>query len=154
MKRPIALSLLLLMLAASGAGAVDHVVRHCDFAVKSRCASGDAEVTLNGTAVTRIGIDVVWCGQAGSPGYTCTIDSSRGDRDSKWSDDGAATIIANTAPFTPGQPDQIRVTVGRNVSIDLKQTQSVGRCGAGAELPQAIVIPAHGQACHVWLPKP
>ena len=28
------------------------------------------------------------------------------------------------------------------VSIDMEGAQSLGRCGAGAELPKAIVIPA------------
>jgi hypothetical protein len=33
----------------------------------------------------------------------------------------------------------------------MAETQSLGRCGAGAELPRAIVIPATKGACRVWL---
>ncbi len=69
--------------------------------MKARCVSGDATVTLADGAVKRLEVNVIWCGLRGSPGYTCIIDSSRGDQDSKWSDEGGATVIANTAPFTP-----------------------------------------------------
>jgi hypothetical protein len=90
----------------------------------------------------------------GNLNYSCTIDSSRGDADSRWSQDGAATIIANAAPFDASHPDLVKVTVGRYVSIDLEQAQSIGRCGVGAELPRAIVIPAQKGACRVWLGEP
>jgi hypothetical protein len=136
------------------ARAADQVVRECDFAVKARCASGDARVTLAGTTVTRVEVDVVWCGRPNAPGFTCTIDSSRGDGESKWSDEGGATLIANPSPLDPDQRDRIKVTVGRSVSIDLEQTQSPWRCGAGAELPRAIVIPPQGKTCRVWMSEP
>ena len=96
-------------------------------------------------------VNVDWCALGGGPVYSCTINSSRGDRDSKWSQEGDATIIANAAPFNASQPDLVKVTVGQQVSIDLEQAQSLGRCGAGAELPRAIVIPAQKGACRVWL---
>jgi hypothetical protein len=32
-----------------------------------------------------------------------------------------------------------------------EQAQSLGRCGAGAELPRAIVIPARKGACRAWV---
>jgi len=48
----------------------------------------------------------------------------------------------------------MKVTVGRDVSIDLSETQSIGRCGAGAGLPQTIVIPAQGKVCRVQLGEP
>jgi hypothetical protein len=57
--------------------------RACEFEVKTRCQSGDARVTLAGGIVDRIEVNVFRCGLPGRPGYSCTIDSSRGDRDSK-----------------------------------------------------------------------
>jgi hypothetical protein len=60
-------------------------------------------------------------------------------------------LIANASPFSAAQPDRMKVTVGKYVSIDLSQAQSAGRCGAGAELPRAIVIPEKKGACRVWL---
>jgi hypothetical protein len=60
-------------------------------------------------------------------------------------------VIANRSPFNPDQPDRVKVTAGQHVSIDLEEAQSLGRCGAGAELPRAIVIPAKKGACRVWL---
>ncbi len=149
MKHLIFLAVLLTVSGNAGAGADE--VRACDFKVKARCVSGDARVTLAGGAVKRVEVNVVWCGERGRPGYTCSIDSSRSDQDAKWSEEGGATLIANASPFSAAQPDRMKVTVGRAVSIDLGQTQSLGRCGAGAELPRAIVIPEKKGACRVWL---
>jgi hypothetical protein len=130
-------------------------IRDCDFKLKNGCFSGDARVTLANGAVTRLEVDIVWCNrQRGAPGYTCTIDSSRGDGASTWSEDGDATLIANGSPFNSDQPDRVKVTVGRDVTIDLNEAQSAGSCGAGAELPLTIVIPAQGQACRVRLREP
>jgi hypothetical protein len=71
-----------------------------------------------------------------------------------WTEDAGATLIANRSPFNPNEADRVKVTVGRDVSIDLSETQSLGRCGAGAELPQTIVIPARRAACRVQLRAP
>ena len=126
-------------------------IRACDFAVRARCASGHARVTFAGGALKRVEVDVDWCGGKGAPGYSCSIDASRGDKDSQWSDVGGATTIANSAPYDATHPDSLKVTAGRTVSIDLANTQSLGRCGAGAELPRAIVIPEKKGACRVQL---
>lgn len=153
MTRRIARTVLILMtawLACARAGAQD--IRSCDFKVKPRCVSGEARVTLNGGAVQKLEVDVFWCGLPGRPGFTCTIDSTRGDAESAWSDEAGATVIANAAPFNPQTPDRVKVTPGPDVSIDLGEAQSLGRCGTGAELPRAIVIPAHGKTCRVRLP--
>ena len=143
---------LAVILAALGVAAAQaDEVRACDFKVKARCASGDARITLDGGVIKRIEVNVFFCGPQDQPGYSCGIDSSRGDKDSKWSEADGATVIDNAAPFTPSQPDRVKVTAGRFVSIDLAQAQSLGRCGAGAELPRAIVIPEKKGKCRVWL---
>jgi hypothetical protein len=90
----------------------------------------------------------------GQPTFICTIDASRTDNNSAWTEDGSATLIANGSPWNPNEPDRVKVTVGRDVSIDLSETQSLGRCGTGAELPQSITIPAQGKACRVQLRAP
>ena len=152
MTRLVLLALLMTATTSTGvarAGGQD--IRKCAFAVKARCASGDARVALVDGAVQSVEVNVDWCALGGGPVYSCTINSSRGDRDSKWSQEGDATIIANAAPFNASQPDLVKVTVGQQVSIDLEQAQSLRRCGAGAELPRAIVIPAQKGACRVWL---
>lgn len=152
MKHLMFLAVLLVAAALSGVTAASaDEIRACDFKVKARCVSGDARVTLADGAIKRLEVDVIWCGERGRPRYSCTIDSSRNDQGSKWSDEGGATLIANASPFNASQPDRVKVTVGRNVSIDLAQAQSLGRCGAGAELPRAIVIPEKKGACRVWL---
>lgn len=152
MSRLILLALFVIAAASTDvARAGGRDIRKCAFAVKARCASGDVRVALVDGAVQSVEVNVDWCALGGGPAYSCTINSSRSDRDSKWSQEGDETIIANLAPFNASQPDLVKVTVGKNVSIDLGQAQSLGRCGAGAELPQAIVIPDQNAACRVWL---
>ena len=126
-------------------------IRACDFAVKARCVTGDARVTLDGGAVKRLEVTIDWCGAKGAPGYSCSIDATRGDKDSQWSEEGGATWIRNPAPFNAAAPDRVKVTVGKYVSIDFSEAQSLGRCGAGAELPRAIVIAGKKAKCRVWL---
>ena len=140
-----------LFLAATISLAYADEVRSCDFEVKPRCTSGSASVTLADGAVKSIEVTVVTCGLRGRPGYSCTVDASRGDAESKWSEENGATVIANASPFNPTTPDRVKVTVGKYISIDMDEAQSAGRCGAGAELPRAIVIPQQKGACKVFL---
>lgn len=129
-------------------------VRACDFEVKSRCASGEARATFNGTELTKLAIDVYWCGSQGKPGYSCVVDYSRNDKNSSWSEVAGTVLIENRSPWNPSLPDRIKVKVGKHVSIDLEEAQSSGTCGAGAELPRAIVISEGKAACRVWLVDP
>lgn len=158
MRKKFAKTVLAALLAAtagaSGAFAGGEDVRECDFEVKARCASGDATVTIVDGEVTRVEVSAIWCGLPGHPTYSCTVDSSRADKESKWSEEGGATLIDNASPSNPGEPDRLKVTVGKYVSIDMEKAQSVGRCGAGAELPRAIVIPGKKGRCRVWLDTP
>jgi hypothetical protein len=141
-----------LMLGASIAYAGDDV-RSCEYKIKARCSSGEASVTLTDGALSKLEVTVFYCGPHGRPGYTCMIDSSRAEKDDAWSNEGGATVIANGTPFNPDAPDRVKVTVGKSISIDFSEAQSAGRCGAGAELPKAIVIPATKGACRVFLNK-
>jgi hypothetical protein len=150
--------LLVLTVLAGVARAEGQTTRSCDFALKGGCRSGEARVTLADGAVMRVEVDVIWCGLGGhrkSLDYTCTIDSSRDDGESTWSEDAGATVITDSSPYAdPREPDRIKVTVGREVSIDLNETQSVPRCGVGAELPQSIVIPPYKSVCRVRFKEP
>jgi hypothetical protein len=147
-------TLLVLTVLANFAHADGREIRACDFDVKARCASGGARVTLADGKMMRVEVNVFWCALHGRPGYTCIIDSSRGGEESTWSDDAGATVITNGSPWNPAQPDRVKVTVGRDISIDLSEAQSLGRCGAGAELPRSITIPAQAKACRVQLGMP
>jgi hypothetical protein len=145
------------LLASFASAGGQEIRRRCDFKLKRGCIAGYASVTLVNGALESIEGIVIWCGRGGhrkSLDYTCTIDSSRDDKESTWSDDAGATVIANASPWNPQQPDRVKITVGRDVSIDFDEAQSLGRCGLGAELPRAIVIPAEGRACRVWLRTP
>jgi hypothetical protein len=146
---------LLLVMPLSGfAHAGGQALRTCEFEVKARCASGEARVTLADRVVIRVEVNVYWCALHGRPPFVCTIDSSRTDQASVWSKEAGATLVTNKSPWNAQQPDRVKVSVGRNVSIDLSETQSLGRCGAGAELPRAMVIPAHKSVCRVRFREP
>jgi hypothetical protein len=150
---------LLLVMPLSGfAHAGGHQIRTCNFEVKARCASGNARVTLADGKVTGVDLVVIWCGRGGhrkSLDFTCTINLSRGDGESTWSEDAGATVITDSSPYTdPTRSDRIKVTIGRDVTLDLNETESVPRCGAGAELPKTIVIPAHKSLCRVRFSEP
>ncbi len=151
--------LLLLLMPLSGlAHAGGQEIRTCDFDLKGGCRSGQARVTLADGKVMGLDVLVIWCGRGGhrkSLDFTCSINSSRGDGTSTWSEDAGATVITGSSPFAdPTKSDRIKVTVGRDVTLDLNETQSVPRCGAGAELPQIIVIPAHKSVCRVRFSEP
>jgi hypothetical protein len=148
-------TLLVLIVLANSTRARGQEIRACDFEVKTRCASGDARVTLADVKVTRLEVDVLWCNlQGGAPTFICAIDSSRAGQNSEWSENAGATVIANRSPWNSAEADRVKVTVADDVSIDFSEAQSLGRCGAGAELPAAIVIPAHGKTCRVRLQSP
>jgi hypothetical protein len=70
MKSRIALGILV-VIAASTPIAHAEEVRARDFAVKTRCASGDVRVTLADGVVKRSEVSVFWCGLPGRPGYRC-----------------------------------------------------------------------------------
>jgi len=157
MKHLNCLAALLVMTAATGiAHAEQQETRSCAFKVNKPRVSGEASVTLTDGKVTKVAVDVFYSsGERGRPGYTCTIDSSRSDdQESKWSEDAGATVITNASPFNTNEPDRIKVTIGKNVSIDMAETQSLGRCGVGAALPKAIVIQPKNKTCRVWLGEP
>ena len=109
--------LLALTTSACIAHAAGTEIHACDFAVKTRCVSGDARVTLADGVVKRIEVGVYWCGRPHGPTYIRVIDSSRGGDDAQWLEDGGATLIANTSPANPDEPDRIKVTVGKNVCL-------------------------------------
>jgi hypothetical protein len=79
-------------------------VRSCEYEVKARCTSGDARVALVDGVVSKLAVTVFYCGLPGRPGYSCTIDSARAEKDDAWSDEGGATVISNATPFMPPLP--------------------------------------------------
>ena len=127
------------------------MVRSCDWEVKSRCASGSASVTFVGGVPAKVSVDSYYCGpRRGAPGYSCTVMYERSDKHSVWSEHGNTLVISNQES-SPSQPDKLKLVIGKHISIDLDETPRVGNCGAGAELPRAIVIPEGEKVCRVWL---
>jgi len=157
MKHLVCLAAVLAVVTSTGLARAEPQETHsCEFKVKMPSVWGQASVTLADGKLTKLAVTILYSsGERGRPGYTCTIDSSRTDDPaSQWSEDGGATVITNASPFNEKEPDRVKVTVGKFVSIDLEETQSLGRCGVGAALPKAIVIPAKGKVCRVWQVQP
>ena len=159
MKHLLLPAVFLALIAMTGlVDAAGQEVRACDFELKGGCRSGEARVTLADGKVTGLDAVVIWCGPGGnrqSLDFTCTINSDRSDGEATWSEDSGQTVIADKSAFTdPTKPDRIKVTVGRDVTIDLNEPQSLWRCGAGAELPLTTNIPAQGRACQVRFRAP
>jgi hypothetical protein len=104
MKRVVFLAVFLLLTTVTRfAHAAGQEFRTCDFDLKGGCRSGEARVTLTDGAVITVEVDVIWCGRGGhrkSLDYTCTINSSRGDGESTWSEDAGATVITDSSPYT------------------------------------------------------
>jgi len=154
MMRPLLVAAALALTMSASIAQAGEEVRFCEYKIKWRGTSGSAEVTLTDGVVSKLDIVVFYSGLPGRPGYTCTVNPSRSEKDDTWSDEAGATVITNNTPFVSTMPDRVKVTVGKHVSIDFAEAQSAGRCGAGAELPRAIVIPARKGACRVFLDPP
>jgi hypothetical protein len=122
----------------------------CEFDVPKQCTSGSARVTFKGDTLDELAVESFTCGLPGKPGYACDVSFKRGDKESTWSDANGATIIDKKSPFDSTRPDRIKVTVGKFISIDLAEVQVSGACGAGAELPSALVITKGKHTCRVW----
>jgi hypothetical protein len=154
MMRPILVASVFAMTMSAPLAHAGEEVRSCEYKVKARGTSGLASVTLTDGVVSKVDVSVFYSGLPGRPGYTCTVNPSRSEKDDTWTDEAGVTVITNNEPFVSTMPDRVKVTVGKYVSIDFAEAQSAGRCGAGAELPQAIVIPAGKGACRVFLDPP
>src|SRR5688572_4327 len=102
------------LLAVTTSAVIAHAgpqqTRTCEFKVKMPRVWGKASVTFADGKVMKVAVDVLYSGERGRPGYTCTIDASRSEQDSKWSEDGGATLIENASPFNPNEPDRVKVT--------------------------------------------
>lgn len=144
-------AIVLLQCAASACRAETESVHKCEFSVRSHCTSGGAQATLKGGELTRLSVDVYMCGLPGKLGYSCSIDFSRNDENSSWTESDGVVTIENKFSQDLATPERIKVTLGRHISIDLDETRSASHCGAGAQLPSAIVIPDVKRACRVWL---
>ena len=127
------------------------VVHSCKYAVAERGTSGQATVEILDGAIVRVDVTVAYAGLPDRPGYSCTLEASGGDPTTRWSRNGAVTEIAFAAD-PHGPEDLVVITQGeREFVIDLSNTWSSGRCGAGAELPARLTIPRAGGTCGVTL---
>jgi len=124
----------------------------CKYEIKRNCTLGSVELELKDGRIQRIDFGNFYCPAHGEIGFTCSIDVSRGDKNTKWTDKGGSSTIEFSG--ADNSPDGNSLTISRvrnGVVIDMRNTSSYGRCGAGAELPERIFVPARSKKCEVKL---
>src|ERR1700753_1009990 len=109
MRRPIRATALCVFTMSASLAHAGEEVRSCEYKVKARGTSGSASVTLTDGVVSKLDISGFYSGLPGRPGYTCTVNPSRSEKDDTWSDEAGATVITNNSPFTETMPDRVRV---------------------------------------------
>lgn len=123
----------------------------CSYDIKRRCTSGTAEVELQQGRPRRVNFENFVCGLPGAPGYTCTVESTADGKD-KWQQTGKTTRINFHESWNPDNPDTLTVTAEPSrIVLDFADTQSLGKCGSGAELPDRVVIDPKTKRCEVDL---
>ncbi len=67
----------MILAAATTARAGAQEVRTCAFEAKARCASGDASVTLKGGVVTRLEVNMFWCGENSEKPHDSAVSTAK-----------------------------------------------------------------------------
>ncbi|MDD5037095.1 MAG: hypothetical protein PHE55_20400 [Methylococcaceae bacterium] len=112
--------------------------------------SGEAKITIRDNKIDKIAFNNYYPGMRGSLGYTCSIDVSRENSDYAWQDmDTGARVSTKDAGDA--------FTLSRNKKgylLSFKSINTLSRfCGAGAELPDDVLIPHSGKSCIAKIPK-
>ncbi len=116
----------------------------CDFPRKSGQAKGYALVKRSDGVPVSLDIAVFFKSEGGGMGYSCSLTANRLEKDAMWE------YGKHGVQITFAEDDMLRIKKSRNgLILDLNDTRSDSRCGAGAELPTRIEIRASGKNCKV-----
>lgn len=125
-------------------------VYSCTYEVASRGTSGSAAIEVRGNEIQKVSLENFFQGLPGKLGYRCTLEASRDDKETKWTSVSTGVEIEFSDTPTYGAGDSMLVTPNaEGFLIDLSNTRSSGRCGAGAELPEKITILKSTSKCDV-----
>lgn len=110
----------------------------------------EATVQHAGTQVTAVRVYSYFSARTGHA-FTCDIHLKRGDPDSRWSAVGSITFA--NATDAVDDSSVVGIIDARDAFVlDLGQVNNEVACGAGASLPDYVVVPKHGRQCltHDW----
>ncbi len=124
----------------------------CSYEVKARCTTGSASIEFKGGLVRKVVFGNFYCDAEGNPAYGCRLELERGTNEDRWRQFGERTQIDLSKPANRSQSDTVVVAVETNgLRLDLTNTQSTGKCGAAAELPQWVQIERKSKKCKLRL---
>jgi len=121
----------------------------CSYKLFSSCGNGSATIKLLNGKLQQVSFESLFCATPAKPANRCSLDSARGGPD-RWSESGTAVRIEFTHPKYPEMDDALAVTVQEQaIVIDFGESQSLPRCGLGANLPEKLTLDPADKHCKV-----
>ncbi len=124
----------------------------CSYEVKGRCTYGSAIIEMKNGQAQNFIFGNYFCGTEDRWGDSCHLESTRGTGTDRWREYGTKTEIELGKPTNRSQRDTVLIFVERDqLRLDFTGTQSSGKCGTTAELPQWLVLERKSKKCKVRL---
>ena len=120
----------------------------CEYTAPKRGSSGSVSIEVKNGSIQVLSFHNFFKGLPGNMGYSCLIETTRGDSDPIWSDKLNQVEIkyADAEDYADGDSIFLTMTTDQ-IILDLSKTISSGKCGAGAELPQKVTLLKSGGTC-------
>ena len=119
---------------------------------EARSGSGEATLEIKDGVVRSVHFTGFSPGLPGNIGYTCTVDATRGDKETKWKETGRTLRIDFVDGTNNDEEDYLTIApTADGYLLDMSATRSGSKCGAGAELPKQIRILKAAKRCRVKL---
>jgi hypothetical protein len=131
--------------AAVAGSLADASVYTCSYEVKRYGMSGSASIEVRDGVIHKASVDNHFRGSPGNLGYSCYLDANRGDGETEWKESGNAIEIKFD---NPDFDDFMTISpTADGFLIDMSNTRSGGKCGAGAELPKRLIVSRSTRKC-------
>jgi len=116
--------------------------------LKPFSATGAATIELKNSQVEAIDVFLVFPSKD-RLSSSCSIGSSRGDNQSKWTETAGVTQVEFTnGVFVHDEGDWTRISRTRNgFLVEFSNMLGHGNCGAAAELPESVFVPLNSKMC-------
>ena len=127
----------------------------CDYEIARLGTSGQLSLTLRDDVIQSVNFSNFYEGLPGKPGFSCYIDASRSKNADQWRYYDEKTVINFTEKGQDAEEDVLEIIrVREQFLLDMSNTRSAYKCGAGAELPKYIALSTTAQKCVVKLDRP
>ena len=131
--------------AAVAGSPADASVYTCSYDVKRYGTSGSARIEVRDGVIRKARFDNHFRGSPGNLGYSCYLDANRGDGETEWKETGNAIEIKFD---NPDFDDFMTISpTADGFLIDMSNTRSGDKCGAGAELPKRLTVYRSTRKC-------